>query len=597
MRSILLSIVALTLGGCHVDLNSVSCSLMAGILDCTQDGGVAGQSVGGAGATGMDAGQAGRDGQSGQGGAGQGGRDAGLPAGQGGRGGQAGAVLAGQGGMSGAGMGGMSGAGGPPPHHMVGMNLGKPVYYGQSAPFADVFKQRDPGQTTDGQTWQTNHESTFPLDALGYPKSAPVAGDMLRYSAFTAMYTGDYRASWTGTGVVSFGGMSNTPTPHGTLLHLTKGQQVFVRIDQSSMADPIKNIQIIQPGIPTGYEFHPDFLFQLNGMSVLRFMDWNDTNNSTVVHASQRPVPGGPNISFEQMASVCNSINVDCWINIPAQAADDYVTAAATAMSVVHGKVYVELSNEVWNGQFTQLAYFRAQGLAAGLNTVGAYSGAASDNGAAYWAGIKMYVRRAAQVHKMFVDILGPTKVVKVIGGQSSYLDVNSKELDFGENTTINPLGVKPDALAIAPYMGQSMDNGYSAVTVGPILSALQATIGCNTTDDPSTVCDTRANKQLAVQHHVRLITYEAGQHLVAFGSNASQMTPLFIAANRDPGMKPVYTAYMNAYFGENDDLLMFFNGCGEPYNSSGSWAHIETQVSTRAQSPKWDAILTYLGL
>lgn len=475
------------------------------------------------------------------------------------------------------------------------MNVGKPVYYGASAPFNDVFKQRDPGQTTDGSTWDTNHESTFQMDAQGYPKSAPQNSDMLRYSAFTALYTGDYSATWSGTGTVTFGGVSATTSAHGAVLHLTKGTAVFVRIDVSSAADPIKNIQILQPGAVSG-EFHPDFLAQMNGMSVLRFMDWGDTNNSGRQHSTDLPVDGGPNLSYALMARTANAAHADAWINIPAQADDSLVMSAITQMSAIQGHVYVEWSNEVWNGQFSQLSYAESQGLAAGLNNVGAYAGASSDSGAKYWAGLKYQARRSAQVHQMFRAALG-TKVIAVLCGQSSYLDVNSKLLDFYEDTTINPLGGKPDALCVAPYMGQKLDNGYSATTTAQILLDLQSTIPCNTTGDPSVVCDTRANKMLAMQHGVRLITYEAGQHLAAFGSNASTMTPLFIATNRDAGIGPVYTSYLNSYFSENDDLLMLFNSAGEPYGSSGSWPHMEAQTSIRAGSPKMNAVWNFLNL
>ena len=471
----------------------------------------------------------------------------------------------------------------------LGMNLSTPTYYGGTVPWVDVWRQRDPGETTDGNTWATGHESSFPRDAQGYPRSAPVGADMLRYSVFTPVYGGDYVVSWLGTGRISFPALPGTHTDsdHRIVLHLPAGTDpVFLRIDQSSAADPIHEIHIVGQSIPTtDGVYNSDFLSQLRGFSVLRCMDWLQTNDSPRREWSDMPVDGGPGTTYRTCIETANKINANAWITIPIEASDAFILRAVDELARAVRPVLVELSNEVWNGQFSQLGYAQQQGLSAGLETVGVFSAPPSTSGTQYWAGLKWYARRAGFITSKIAQKYR-TKGFMVLAGQSSEPALNAALLDSYADTRINPFGGRPEAFAVAPYCGWQRDQGYTASTVDQVLADAAATI-------PAAVSDTQQNLSIAHAHGTRLIAYEAGQHLVSLTGDPA-MTALFIAANRDPRMGALYDTYLRQLQQVNPDVLTLFNSC-EPPNKYGSWGALERQNAPH--TPKMDAIRGVLGV
>src|SRR5439155_26809058 len=91
--------------------------------------------------------------------------------------------------------------------------------------------------------------------------------------------------------------------------------------------------------------------------------DWTGTNNSTVVNWSVRTVASSARqsstngVAWEYVVQMANLVHKDLWINVPALATDDYVTQLATYLKNnldPDRVVYVEYSNEVWNGIFGQ---------------------------------------------------------------------------------------------------------------------------------------------------------------------------------------------------------------------------------------------------
>ena len=71
------------------------------------------------------------------------------------------------------------------------------------------------------------------------------------------------------------------------------------------------------------------------------------------------------------MIDLCNRLQVDPWFCIPHLADDDYVRQFATMVRERLDpklKVYVEHSNEVWNGQFAQARYAKEEGRRLGLS-------------------------------------------------------------------------------------------------------------------------------------------------------------------------------------------------------------------------------------
>ena len=138
----------------------------------------------------------------------------------------------------------------------------------------------------------------------------------------------------------------------------------------------MKNIHVIQPGYdPANYPVYTtqyiNFLKAM-GPNVLRFMDFTQTNNSTIANWSDRSLPNTPTfatkgVAWEDVVLLANTLNTGIWINVPAMATDDYVTQLASLIqSTLNPQlpIYVEYSNEVWNSGFAAYGYNKGQAVA-----------------------------------------------------------------------------------------------------------------------------------------------------------------------------------------------------------------------------------------
>ncbi|RKX46977.1 MAG: hypothetical protein DRP64_02335, partial [Verrucomicrobia bacterium] len=175
----------------------------------------------------------------------------------------------------------------------------------------------------------------------------------------------------------------------------------------------IKNLTLIRPGYHgrTEQTFTDEFIKLIKPFSVLRFMDWIKTNNSSPFHgdpwpanttrwdvnrnkitdATQRSWGNRPNYTaWEYIIELSNLVQKDLWICIPVSADDDYVKKLAILMRTgvdmgstdVSGdydladgtptcnpldsslKIYLEHSNEVWNFGFKQYIYNKLAAIA-----------------------------------------------------------------------------------------------------------------------------------------------------------------------------------------------------------------------------------------
>src|SRR4030095_9936214 len=99
----------------------------------------------------------------------------------------------------------------------------------------------------------------------------------------------------------------------------------------------ITNLKVIRPGYDpnTTQVFQNNYLEHLKQFSVLRFMDWTQTNNSTIVNWSDRTLPtdarqsNTKGVAWEYVVQLANMLHKDVWVNVPAKASNDYVTQLA----------------------------------------------------------------------------------------------------------------------------------------------------------------------------------------------------------------------------------------------------------------------------
>ncbi|MGB7326613.1 MAG: hypothetical protein WBD31_17185 [Rubripirellula sp.] len=515
----------------------------------------------------------------------------------------------------------------------LGVNLPEVADYSANA-FVDVMKQARPWQTTNAdRTGDYNNGSPSPnaVDASGWPIQSPfvpVGGTLpqIFHTVIPVRGAGTYTliAEGTGTLLIEAGfGLLDPQTPNTTSRtiqlpgpvdsngdpipqqlvihdsdHGDGNGNLFVYINSSSQSDPIREMRLIASGSLSTYEtdpFDPTYTDDLDVFSNLRFMEWQETNNSDVVDVSDRTLttdytqslPIG--VAIEYIVDLANQLDQDPWITIPAKASNAYVADMANYLhaNLKPGlKVFVEYSNETWNGAFSQTAYVQSKGLELGLSTT------------SFEAGLRFHAMRSAQVWEIFEHSFGnrsSDQLIKVIATQFVNIGVSDQLMAALNDPTINPNGIMPDSLAIGAYFGHSIADDL--VTSGTLATATTADIINSLTAELASQTDDylALQKAAADKHGLWLITYEGGQHLAATGANVQNtvLTDKLIAANRSPLMGDVYEDYLDLLLANGVVLHSSFNYIYTP-NPFGSWGLQENQDPTDEQSYKYEAVVDW---
>jgi hypothetical protein len=191
------------------------------------------------------------------------------------------------------------------------------------------------------------------------------------------------------------------------------------RTPQSATNTGITNFRMMFPGysLSTSQLFTTEYLDCLGSASwpVVRYMCFTEANNETVTypdvttwaerklttHASQANMKSTlPNVhqcgSWEYLIELANASGIDPWINVPVSADTNYVTQLATLLKndLDNGlDVYVESSNEVWNGGFPQYGYNQDQAAALGIS------------------GNENHARRTAELAQIFAGVFGSSAI------------------------------------------------------------------------------------------------------------------------------------------------------------------------------------------
>ena len=106
------------------------------------------------------------------------------------------------------------------------------------------------------------------------------------------------------------------------------------RTASASIGSGLTNVTLLLPGYDRDDEqnvFTEEFLAMVKRGTSFRFMDWERTNGSDVVHWSERGLPWAAGICtsceycYEYMVQLCNVTGRDMWVTIPAMADADYV--------------------------------------------------------------------------------------------------------------------------------------------------------------------------------------------------------------------------------------------------------------------------------
>ena len=109
----------------------------------------------------------------------------------------------------------------------------------------------------------------------------------------------------------------------------------------------------------------------------------------------------------------------------------------------------------------------------------------------------------------------------------------------------------------------------------------------------PMSVQWKQGNKKVADQYGLKLVAYEAGQHLVgvAGAENNEQLTQLFLKANDDARMGALYRQYLSAWANNGGDLLCHYNSVGV-WSKWGSWGLLQNYNDK--PTPKFKAAIDW---
>jgi hypothetical protein len=354
--------------------------------------------------------------------------------------------------------------------------------------------------------------------------------------------------------------------------------------------------------------WNPQFLREIAIYRSFRFMDWDNTNNSQRENWSQRPQKAAPKqnpVAYEWMIDLCNRLNADMWVTVPHRTINHTMAAepsdyglrlcllvrtgvdmrqvdlkpwlgrlnAMTAADLVRAggvqtcaplkpalKLYVEYSNETWNGGFKQSHYCCDEGEALGLDknrwTAGFRFHA--------WAAIRLF--RAADL----VFGVDAPRVVKVLATQSANAWIAGQHQQVMKDAKLNPWGVHAGAIATAPYFGHKVP-GDAPDAAAQLRAAIRQSAE-----------QAARHRRIADEAGLKLIAYEGGQHVL---SKAKDI-------NRNPVMFDLYQQYlreMSQYF-EHFSHYCHVGQAGD----RGAWGAIEFTGQPLAEAPKYRALVEW---
>jgi Secretion system C-terminal sorting domain len=478
----------------------------------------------------------------------------------------------------------------------LGINLSPVVDWSTELPFVDIFKSARAWIPQEANGWNWNTGSILHVRSDGwiaFLDSGQAAGTVMTMNinghypggTYTCLYdgAGDLRFEWDAAEISrSSGRILLNVTPSNSGIHM--------KIVATDSSNPIRNIRVIMPGFENSYQsqpFNPVFLNRLDKFDVIRFMDWENTNNSPVQNWSDRATPSlvsqayPQGVALEYMIKLANTLHANPWFCIPHQATDAYVTAFATMVRDSLDpslKAYIEYSNEVWNGIFSQGSYAQSHGLALGLSAN------------SFEAQLRFYSLRSVQVFTIFSSVFGGNnRLVRVLASQSVNPWTGTTVMDWDNASS------HADVYAVAPYFGgflgqPGLESHVRQMSVNEVLDSCAA-------DIVRQMVDTKTNENNAESRGLKLVCYESGQGLVGGNGveNDTTVTNLFIAANRHPRMKDLYLDYIARWNSLGGSVMNIFNFVGQP-SKFGSYGILEWIDQDTALAPKYSAAKEYLS-
>lgn len=473
----------------------------------------------------------------------------------------------------------------------IGVNLAEFTYYGTEMVFADLFKGSAEWipQLVNGGPWNTGQP--FPQRADGYPSSLAQgqAVATLLMSGVDRYPGGPYVVLWDGDGDLEVRWDANVRRRAANRIEcfVNPAQGILLRIIRTNPADPVRNIRFVDADSEGTYRtqpLHRTFLERWRVAKTLRFMDWQKTNSTYQSAWTDRTPPdyythvGPSGMSAELMIDVCNALDADGWFCMPHLCTDDYVRQFARLVRtrLEPGlKAYVEYSNECWNGSFVQARYCREMGVHLQLSAD------------PYEAQLRYYSQRSVEIFRIWEQELGRSRIVRTLAGQN--VNTWSAQVIMDWRNAFQDT----DAWAVNAYFGHALGDPVNQVRVQNMTP--EAILAECAQDIVPAMAFSAQHKALAATRGVALVAFEAGQHMVGFGS-ASQnylLADKLIAANRLPAMRVVYDVFLTEWRRIGGGMACLFNTTSK-YGLYGSWGMFEDSLQEMRSAPKYLGTMDY---
>ena len=504
----------------------------------------------------------------------------------------------------------------------LGINTNEVMENDASVPFVDLMKMAMPFE--EARPWLT--KGTVKYDKNGWPtyiaKGSQAGTRFLNDLPAGTIPNGYYTVLYQGEGIIQYNHDAHLVhrSPGRDVILINAGKDRILRaifkIHATDPNNPLRDIHILLPGgicennqykrVDTAREcknsrflsfekeyagiiFNPDYLNYMKDFKVIRFMNMSGITRSPISQWSQRNtinkqtwsgksgVRGAP---VEVMVALANKLGADPWFNMPHKADNNYIRQFANVVKQrlePNLKVYIEYTNEAWNGIFTQTEYVKQQGMRLKLDKN------------KHKAGYKYYSMRSVQIFKIWESVFGSTdNLIRVMGAWTPYERLTDMLLSYKEAYK------QTDVLAIAPYFYPKLSTSRKARSIKDIFTYLYDKKEPNSI--PNVIKLIKAQAKKAQQYGVQLVAYEGGQHLVDWDNRNIKLNPtkLFIQANKSQRMQKAHTDLLKGWKKAGGTLFVNFSA---PRTSAwyGSWGTKEYLTQPLKHAPKHRSILSFI--
>ncbi len=502
----------------------------------------------------------------------------------------------------------------------LGMNTNEMMDANASMPFVDLFKMSLPFE--EARPWLTKGKVAY--DKNGWPMrlNGGVAGTrFIGGLPANTIPNGIYTVLYDGQGEMQYNVDAKLVKrlPGKDLIAIRPGKNRLISasliIKKTNPKNHIRNIRILPPGgICMGNAFrrvnsakqcggrrylsfekhhkqiifNPDYLAFMKDFKVIRFMNMSGITRNDLSSWNKRPMvadstwggsEGRRGVPIEIMVKLANQLNADPWFNLPHKADNAFIQRYAhyVKANLKPGlKVYVEYTNEAWNGIFTQSEYMRIMGTRQRLD---------KDRNI---AGYKFYAKQSTHIFRAWERIFGGTqRIVRVVGSLTT--DQRISKIILGYQDTYK----YTDALAIGAYLQIPQKEIHSIRSVGKIFQILKSPK--NRYSLSNTMDFIKKQADVAKNFGVDLIAYEGGQHLVDYKTKSLKdgPNPFLIQANKDPRMATLYYELLQGWKKAGGKLFIAFSAPRQ-YTWHGSWGIKEHIAQSVKAAPKYRALLAF---